>query len=78
MTAPNQNEPLVAVSRRGGRIDLCLNRPMQFNALSEEMLGVLEAELLAIQHDETIRCVVLSGAGKAFCAGHDGLCCLCR
>ncbi|HPU15256.1 MAG TPA: enoyl-CoA hydratase [Polymorphobacter sp.] len=65
------SEPLVTVTRTGGRVDLCLNRPAQFNALSEEMLEALEQALVAIGHDATVRCVVLSGAGKAFCAGHD-------
>lgn len=71
MTDPHRTEPLVAVTRTGGRIGLCLNRPMQFNALSEDLLSALEAELLAIRRDGTVHCVVLSGAGKAFCAGHD-------
>lgn len=65
------DEPLVAFSKTGGRIDLCLNRPQQFNALSEELLSALEQALLAIHNDDSVRCVVLSGAGKAFCAGHD-------
>jgi len=65
------SEPLVAVSRKGGRVDLRLNRPEQFNALSEELLSALGRELETIGADASVRCVVLSGAGKAFCAGHD-------
>lgn len=71
MTAPLPSGPPVVVTRTGGRIDLCLNRPLRFNALSEDMLSALELELRAIQRDDTARCVILSGAGKAFCAGHD-------
>lgn len=71
MTVQQSPEQLVAVTRTGGRVDLCLNRPAQFNALSEELLTALERELTAIRHDASVRCVVLSGAGKAFCAGHD-------
>mgnify|MGYP000877134404 FL=1 len=71
MTDANHTEPLVTVTRTGGRVDLCLNRPAQFNALSDELLDALEQALVAIGHDATVRCVVLSGAGKAFCAGHD-------
>lgn len=63
--------PLVTMTRMGDRVDLCLNRPAQFNALSAEMLEALEQALVAIGQDATVRCVVLSGAGKAFCAGHD-------
>jgi enoyl-CoA hydratase/carnithine racemase len=44
---------------------------MQYNALSEELLSVLEDVLNEIGSDTSIRVVVLGGAGKAFCAGHD-------
>ncbi len=50
---------------------LTLNRPSALNALSEEMLGALQAELDRIKDDRSIRVVVLKGAGKVFCAGHD-------
>ncbi len=50
---------------------LTLNRPKALNALSEEMLAALQAELDAIANDRSIRVIVLKGAGKAFCAGHD-------
>jgi enoyl-CoA hydratase/carnithine racemase len=54
-----------------GVATLTLNRPTQFNSLSEEMLGELQAALNAIAADKTVRAVVIAGAGKAFCAGHD-------
>jgi len=54
-----------------GVVALTLNRPQAFNALSEAMLAALQAELDAIAQDESVRAVVLGGAGKAFCAGHD-------
>ena len=57
--------------RRGGVITLTLNRPAQFNALSEGLLAELQAALDAIAGDATARVVVIAGAGKAFCAGHD-------
>ena len=62
---------ILEVRRTGSRIDLTLNRPQQYNALSEDMLAALKAELTSLAADPTISCVVLSGAGKAFCAGHD-------
>jgi len=55
----------------GDRADLTLNRPAQYNALSEELLAALKSELSQLAADPKVRCVVLSGAGKAFCAGHD-------
>ncbi len=48
-----------------------LNAPERLNALSDEMLAALQAEIDALHTDRATRVVVLSGAGKAFCAGHD-------
>jgi enoyl-CoA hydratase/carnithine racemase len=62
---------LVQVNADAGVTTLTLNRPDQFNALSEEMLDALERALEAVAHDEDVRCVVLAGNGRAFCAGHD-------
>jgi enoyl-CoA hydratase/carnithine racemase len=64
-------DPWVAQQRKGGIAFLTLNRPAQFNVLSEQMLGALHASLQAIAADPAVRVVVLGGAGKAFCAGHD-------
>ena len=50
---------------------LTLNRPAKYNALSREVLERLHAELDAIATDPAVRVVVVTGAGKAFCAGHD-------
>lgn len=63
--------PLVLEQRKGGVAFLTLNRPAQYNALSEEMLAALEETLTALSTDASVRVVVLGGAGKAFCAGHD-------
>jgi hypothetical protein len=61
--------PLVLEQRKGGVAFLTLNRPAQYNALSEEMLAALEETLNALSTDASVRVVVLGGAGKAFCAG---------
>jgi enoyl-CoA hydratase/carnithine racemase len=50
---------------------LHLNAPERLNALSDEMLAALQEQFDALQTDTSVRVVVLSGAGKAFCAGHD-------
>jgi len=55
----------------GGVVTLTLNRPAQFNALSAALLTELEAALADIASNPTLRVVVIAGAGKAFCAGHD-------
>ncbi|MDH3691633.1 MAG: enoyl-CoA hydratase, partial [Gammaproteobacteria bacterium] len=54
-----------------GVATLTLNRPTQYNALSEQMLTELQNALDAIAEDSTIRVLVLAGSGTAFCAGHD-------
>ena len=65
-------EPLVLRVRDARSVvTLTLNRPQAFNALSQAMLGQLQAELDAIASDESVRVVVISATGKAFCAGHD-------
>ena len=50
---------------------LTLNRPQALNALSEDMLEALLAAFDHLAADEKIRAVVIRGAGRAFCAGHD-------
>jgi enoyl-CoA hydratase/carnithine racemase len=50
---------------------LTLNSPANLNALSDAMLSALMAALVALDDDRSVRAVVLRGAGKAFCAGHD-------
>jgi enoyl-CoA hydratase/carnithine racemase len=54
-----------------GLIRLTLNRPAQYNALSEELLSELQAALDEIAKDVSVRVVILAASGKAFCAGHD-------
>ncbi len=50
---------------------ITLNRPDRFNALTREMLSDLGAILSVHAEDPDIGCVVLTGAGKAFCSGGD-------
>jgi len=54
-----------------GIATLILNRGDRLNPLSTEMLSALQAELDRVAADEAIRVIVLAGAGKHFCAGHD-------
>lgn len=50
---------------------LTLNRPDKLNALTPRSFVELRAHLDAIAADESVGCVVLRGAGRSFCAGHD-------
>lgn len=54
-----------------GVLTLTLNRPEARNAMSAEMNAALAAELAWAEFDPGVRCVVLTGAGKGFCAGGD-------
>lgn len=63
--------PLLTKVQDGAVLHLTLNRPLHYNALSEEMLGALRQELTQTAADSSVRVLVLGGAGKAFCAGHD-------
>ena len=63
--------PLVTRRDDGGVVTLTLNRGDRFNPLSIEMIAALEAQLDAVGADRSARAVVLAGAGRGFCAGHD-------
>jgi enoyl-CoA hydratase/carnithine racemase len=68
----SQAEPLVLRNDRAdGLTTLTLNRPNAFNSLSKDLLSALQAELDTIAASNTVRVVVIAGAGKAFCSGHD-------
>ncbi|MGB8623972.1 MAG: enoyl-CoA hydratase [Paracoccaceae bacterium] len=56
---------------RNGVAELTLNTPNKLNALSDAMLAALQAQIDALREDGETRAVILRGAGKAFCAGHD-------
>jgi len=64
-------EPILLRADYNGVTTLTLNRPKQFNALSQALLSALQTELDLIAQDEAIRLVVIAANGKAFCAGHD-------
>ena len=70
MTTSIDERPLIRRDQHGVAT-LTLNRPRQFNTLSEELLKALSAELSRLAHDASVRCVVIAAEGRAFCAGHD-------
>jgi 2-(1,2-epoxy-1,2-dihydrophenyl)acetyl-CoA isomerase len=54
-----------------GVLTLALNRPEARNAMSAAMIAALSERLAQAETDDEVRCVVLTGTGKAFCAGGD-------
>lgn len=66
----NAENPLLC-DVRGATAWLTLNRPAALNALTPQLMTDLRSQLLAIESDRRVRVVVLTGAGRAFCAGVD-------
>src|SRR5207245_11469878 len=74
MNAPSKTEveaPYVLREDRDGVATLTLNRGDRMNPLSTAMLSALRAELDRVAKDADTKVIVLAGAGKHFCAGHD-------
>ena len=63
--------PDLLVDRHGTTAVLTLNRPDRLNAISGPMLRDLSGALLEVDRNPEVRCIVLTGAGRGFCAGLD-------
>jgi 2-(1,2-epoxy-1,2-dihydrophenyl)acetyl-CoA isomerase len=61
----------IAVRREGAVEWITLNRPDRLNALTATMSGELETAFTAAGGNDDVRCIVLSGEGRGFCAGQD-------
>ena len=62
---------LVLIERSDGVVTLTLNRPEKLNAFTIELHQALAAALDQTAADESVRAVLLTGAGRGFCAGQD-------
>jgi enoyl-CoA hydratase/carnithine racemase len=69
--APDHDQPFVLTEDQECVHTLTMNRPQRLNLLSSQMLQALQDALDVIARDRRVRVVVLAGAGKGFCAGHD-------
>ncbi len=65
------SDTLVIRADRDGLATLTLNRPDKLNALTPSVFAELRVHLDALADDDSVGCVVLAGAGRSFCAGHD-------
>ena len=70
-SAAAANEPVLLSETKGAIATLTLNRPKQYNALSEALLDELADAIDRLAKDQAVRVVVIAGNGPAFCAGHD-------
>jgi enoyl-CoA hydratase len=64
-------EPVVLVERAEGIATVTLNRPQALNALSRELRAALADAFAELARDTSVRALILTGAGRAFCAGLD-------
>ena len=64
-------EAPILIQRDGAIARVTLNRPDRLNSLTLRMLGELSAALTDLDGDDSVRAVVLTGTGRAFCAGQD-------
>ncbi|MEQ8356844.1 MAG: enoyl-CoA hydratase [Kiloniellaceae bacterium] len=69
--ALSADSALLLRSDSDGIARLTLNRPGRYNALSAALMTELQAALEGIAEDAGVRAVIVEGAGRGFCAGHD-------
>ncbi len=65
------DEGILLCDVTAGVARLVMNRPAKLNALSDAMLAALKTHLAALGGRSDVQVIILAGAGKAFCAGHD-------
>src|SRR5688572_10094670 len=65
------SEEVLTLEQDGAVAVVTMNRPKVKNALSQRLVKELGAALVKVAEDTSVRAVVLTGAGGAFCAGAD-------
>ena len=65
------SEPVLKIEKKDQTALLTLNRPQSMNALSTELRDAIENAFSDLKDDPSIRVAILTGAGRAFCAGLD-------
>ena len=68
---PKSYQTVILERHPAGYAVLTLNRPQKLNALSVELRGELAAAIEELRRDPAVRVLILTGAGRAFCAGLD-------
>jgi len=62
---------LIRLKKDGGIVEVLLNRPEAFNAFNLDMIELLQKRLISLAMDDSVSALIISGDGKAFCAGGD-------
>lgn len=65
------NSAMILTTRENGVLTITLNRPDRLNSFNDEMHRQLSDALKIAERDDTVRCLVITGAGRGFCAGQD-------
>ncbi|APC09952.1 MULTISPECIES: 2-(1,2-epoxy-1,2-dihydrophenyl)acetyl-CoA isomerase PaaG [Providencia] len=65
------NQAMILATQENGVLTITLNRPDRLNSFNDEMHRQLSDAIKLAERDETIRCLVITGAGRGFCAGQD-------
>jgi enoyl-CoA hydratase/carnithine racemase len=65
------NLETIDYSSEGGVARIILNRPERLNAINTQLVADLRTAVAAANDDPSVRAMILSGAGRAFCAGYD-------
>jgi 2-(1,2-epoxy-1,2-dihydrophenyl)acetyl-CoA isomerase len=68
---PAQENSVVLEAIENGLATVTLNRPEKLNALNNELATAFNKTMLKLSQDESVRLVIITGAGRAFCAGGD-------
>ena len=71
MTISASSTEVLLVEQNGNIVVITLNRPDRLNAISRVMLNELSMKMTEANKDPDVRCIVLTGSGKGFCAGLD-------
>ncbi|ELX8380499.1 2-(1,2-epoxy-1,2-dihydrophenyl)acetyl-CoA isomerase PaaG [Providencia vermicola] len=65
------NSPSILTTLENGVFTITLNRPDRLNSFNDEMHHQLSDAIKIAERDDTVRCLVITGAGRGFCAGQD-------
>lgn len=65
------NSAMILTTLENGVLTITLNRPDRLNSFNDEMHRQLSDALKIAERDDTVRCLVITGVGRGFCAGQD-------
>ena len=62
---------LIRLKKDDGIVEVLLNRPETVNAFNLDMIELFQKHLISLAMDDSVSALIISGEGKAFCAGGD-------